>query len=44
MAKEIKKEINIPVIFVGRVNNPEDIKKLKKDYSARDGCETAKAL
>ena len=34
MAKEIKKEINIPVIFVGRVNSLEDIEKLKKEYSA----------
>jgi len=34
MAKEIKKEINIPVIFVGQVNSLEDIEKLRKEYSA----------
>jgi 2,4-dienoyl-CoA reductase-like NADH-dependent reductase (Old Yellow Enzyme family)/thioredoxin reductase len=34
LAKKIKEEINIPVIFVGRVNSPEDIEKLKKEYSA----------
>jgi 2,4-dienoyl-CoA reductase (NADPH2) len=34
MAKEIKKEINIPVIFVGRVNSLEDIEKLRKEYAA----------
>ena len=34
MAKKIKKEINIPAIFVGRVNSLEDIEKLQKEYSA----------
>lgn len=34
MAKKIKKEINIPVIFVGRINSFEDIEKLRKEYSA----------
>lgn len=34
MAKKIKKEINVPVIFVGRVNSHVDIEKLKKEYSA----------
>jgi 2,4-dienoyl-CoA reductase (NADPH2) len=34
MAREIKKEINIPVIFVGRVNSPEDIENLRKEYEA----------
>lgn len=34
MAKKIKEEINIPVIYVGRINSPEDIEKLKKEYSA----------
>jgi len=34
MAKEIKKEINIPVIFVGRINSLEDIEKLQKEYIA----------
>jgi len=34
MAKKIRKEINIPVIFVGRVNSLEDIEKLRKEYSA----------
>ena len=43
MAKEIKKDMNIPVIFVGRVNSHEDIKKLKKEYSA-DYIAIGKAL
>ena len=34
MAKTIKKEVGIPVIFVGRVNSPEDIERLKNDYNA----------
>ncbi len=34
MAKMIKKEINIPAIFVGRINSREDVEKLKKEYSA----------
>ena len=34
MAKKIKKEINIPAIFVGRINSREDVEKLKKEYSA----------
>jgi len=33
MAKEIKKEINIPLIFVGRINSFDDIEKLRKEYS-----------
>ena len=34
MANKIKKEINLPVIFVGRINSLDDIEKLKKEYSA----------
>jgi 2,4-dienoyl-CoA reductase-like NADH-dependent reductase (Old Yellow Enzyme family)/thioredoxin reductase len=34
MAKKIKEEINIPAIFVGRINSFEDIEKLRKEYSA----------
>ncbi|MBN2543576.1 FAD-dependent oxidoreductase [bacterium] len=34
MAGEIKKNIDIPVIFVGRINRVEDINELKKEYSA----------
>jgi len=34
MAKNIKKELTIPVIFVGRINTFEDIKRIKKEYSA----------
>jgi len=34
MAKEIKKEINIPVIFVGRINSFEDTEKVRIEYSA----------
>ncbi len=34
MAKKIRKNINIPVIFVGRINTFEDIKKLRKEHSA----------
>jgi 2,4-dienoyl-CoA reductase-like NADH-dependent reductase (Old Yellow Enzyme family)/thioredoxin reductase len=34
MAKKIKEEINIPVIFVGRINSLEDIEKVRKEYSA----------
>ena len=34
LAKGIKKEIDIPVIFVGQINSREDIERLKKDYSA----------
>jgi len=34
MAKKIKKVINIPVIFVGRINSIEDIFTLRKKYSA----------
>jgi 2,4-dienoyl-CoA reductase (NADPH2) len=34
MAKEISKEINIPVIFVGKINSFDDIEDLKKNYSA----------
>ncbi|MBN2519652.1 MAG: FAD-dependent oxidoreductase, partial [Bacteroidales bacterium] len=34
MAKAIKKQVNIPVIFVGRINSVDDIKKIKNDYAA----------
>lgn len=34
MAKKIKEDINIPVIFVGRINSLEDIEKVRKEYSA----------
>jgi len=34
MAREIEKEIDIPVIFVGQINSFEDIEKLKQEYSA----------
>lgn len=34
MAKKIKEEIHIPVIFVGRINSREDVEKLKKEYAA----------
>ena len=34
MAGRIKETINIPVIFVGRINSREDIEKLKKEYAA----------
>ncbi|MFO7892055.1 MAG: FAD-dependent oxidoreductase [bacterium] len=34
LAKKIKQKINIPVIYVGRINTPEDIKKVQKDYKA----------
>lgn len=34
MAKEIKQNINIPVIFVGRIDMFEDIDKVKNEYSA----------
>ena len=34
MAKNIKKELTIPVIFVGRINTFEDIEKIKTEYSA----------
>jgi len=34
MAGRVKKEINIPVIFVGQINRREDIDKLIKEYSA----------
>ncbi len=34
MAKKIKEVINIPVIFVGRINSLEDIEKVRKEYSA----------
>ena len=33
-AREIKKEVNIPVIFVGQINSFEDIDKLKEEYKA----------
>jgi len=34
MAKAIKEKINIPVIFVGRINRLNDIEKIKNEYSA----------
>ena len=34
MAREIKEEVNIPVIFVGRVDSEKDIEILKKEYDA----------
>lgn len=34
MAKVIKEKINIPVIFVGRINRLDDIEKIKSEYSA----------
>jgi len=34
MAKVIKEKINIPVIFVGRINRLDDIEKIKNEYSA----------
>lgn len=34
MANEIREHINIPVIFVGRINTFEDIEKVKNKYSA----------
>ncbi len=33
-AKEIKKEVNIPIIFVGQINSFEDIDNLIKNYDA----------
>ncbi len=34
LAKEIKKEINIPAIFVGKINTREDVDKVAKEYGA----------
>jgi len=34
LAREIKREINIPAIFVGQINSSEDIEALKHEYSA----------
>jgi len=34
LAREIKENINIPVIYVGRINRFEDIEKLVNEYSA----------
>jgi 2,4-dienoyl-CoA reductase (NADPH2) len=34
MAKAIKEKINIPVIFVGRINRLNDIEKIKNEYAA----------
>jgi len=34
MAREIGKGVNIPVIYVGRINKFEDIDRLKNEYSA----------
>ena len=34
MAGEIRKNINIPVIFVGRINTFDDVEKVKNEYSA----------
>jgi 2,4-dienoyl-CoA reductase (NADPH2) len=33
LAKAIKNQVNIPVIFVGRINRLEDIEKLENDYA-----------
>jgi 2,4-dienoyl-CoA reductase (NADPH2) len=34
MAKAIKEKVNIPVIFVGRINRLNDIEKIKNEYAA----------
>lgn len=34
MAKAIKEKVNIPIIFVGRINRINDIEKIKNDYTA----------
>ncbi len=34
LAAKIKKEVNIPVIFVGKVNTKEDINRLKEEFGA----------
>ena len=34
LARLIKREINIPVIFVGKINHFEDIKRLQEEYQA----------
>ncbi len=34
LAAEIKKALNIPVIFVGRINSPADVRKVKQHYGA----------
>jgi 2,4-dienoyl-CoA reductase-like NADH-dependent reductase (Old Yellow Enzyme family)/thioredoxin reductase len=34
LAAEIKKAVNIPVIFVGRIHNADDVKELKEKYGA----------
>jgi len=34
MAKEIKEKVNVPVVFVGRINTFEDIDKIKNEFSA----------
>lgn len=34
LAGEIRKEVNIPVIYVGRINRFEDIEKLAEEFSA----------
>ncbi len=34
LAKLIKREVDIPVIFVGKINRFEDIERLKNDYQA----------
>ncbi len=33
-ASEIQSKLSIPVIFVGRINSPKDVRKLEKDYNA----------
>ncbi len=34
MAAAIRKAVHIPVIFVGRINSPDDVDRLKKQYRA----------
>jgi 2,4-dienoyl-CoA reductase (NADPH2) len=34
IAEQIKKQVNLPVLFVGRINSRQDIEKLKSQYSA----------
>ncbi|MFC1852092.1 FAD-dependent oxidoreductase [candidate division CSSED10-310 bacterium] len=34
MAKKIKRNVTLPIIFVGRINTPEDIEKLEQNYQA----------
>ena len=43
MASKIKKELTIPVIFVGQINSAEDIKKIESEYNA-DYIATGRAM